>query len=114
MVAHVVLYRLRADVTPGERAQFNTALVNAFSSIPEIRRYRVGRRLQVGAAYETTMSSPFEYFGLLEFDDMAGLQAYLAHPSHVELGRLFWSCSERTLVIDYELAADLEVAARGW
>ena len=115
MVAHVVLYQLRPDLSDAERAQMNAALVEAFSTIPTIRRCRVGRRLSIGAPYETAMPVAFDYVGVLEFDDENGLRAYLEHPAHQELGRLFWSCSERTLVFDYALAeGELATAIAGW
>lgn len=115
MVAHVVLYQLRPDLSDAERTRVNAALVAAFSTIPTIRRYRVGRRLSIGTGYEAAIPARFDFFGVLEFDDEDGLRAYLEHPAHAELGALFWSCGERTLVFDYALAeGDLATAIAGW
>ena len=104
MWAHVVLFDLRPDLTVEERGRFIAALRHALTSIPSIRRHVVGRRQSIGAGYETAAAEGFGYLGVLEFDDRAGLEQYLAHPAHQELGALFWSCSSRTLVLDVELA----------
>ena len=115
MVAHVVLYQLRPDLSDDARARATAALAEAFSMIPSIRRYRVGRRLAVGAGYEVAMPAGFDFFGVLEFDDVAGLREYLEHPRHAELGALFWSSAERALVFDYALAeGDLATAMAEW
>jgi hypothetical protein len=41
---------------------------------------------------------------LLEFDDLAGLKAYLDHPAHERLATRFFSTVDETLVYDFELA----------
>jgi hypothetical protein len=111
VIAHVVLYELRPDLTPAERARFAAALRAAVTAIPTIRRVNIGRRRSIGASYDSAMPAGYGFIGILEFDDEAGLKAYLEHPAHAELGTLFWQCSARTLVFDYELT-DLDSAAQ--
>ena len=107
MIVHLVLYELRPDISDSERASFRAALEHAIDTIPTIRAVRFGRRQLIGAGYEAMATPVFSFFALFEFDDVAGLQAYLGHASHVALGQLFWSCCLRTLVFDYELG-DME------
>ena len=76
-----------------------------------MRGVRFGRRQLIGAGYEAAATPAFSFFALFEFDDLAGLQAYLRHAAHVALGQLFWSCCLRTLVFDYELAGPDPFAA---
>jgi hypothetical protein len=115
MLVHLVLFTPRPDLSPTERDAFARALATALDTIPTIRRYQLGHRIRHGAAYETLMPVNFEYAGILEFDDEAGLRAYLAHPAHEELGRLFYSCSEAALAHDYEMAeGNPELAVRRW
>ena len=115
MIAHLVLYELRPDISDANRAHFLAALEQAFTTIPTVRGVRFGRRHRIGAGYETLAEPAFTFFALFEFDDVAGLQAYLIHASHVALGQLFWSCCVRTLVFDYELAgADPMASLRTW
>jgi hypothetical protein len=103
MIAHVVLYQPRPDLSAADRGRFHGALAAALREIPSIRRARVGTRVRHGAAYEHVMAADFEFIGVLEFDDVAGLQAYLAHPAHAELGTLFYTSNTAALAYDYDL-----------
>jgi hypothetical protein len=115
MITHVVLYQPRPDLSAADRERFNTALCTALGAIPSIRRARVGRRVRHGAAYEAVMPLDFEFIGVLEFDDLAGLRSYLDHPAHAELGTLFYTCNAAALAYDYEVPdADPVETIAGW
>ena len=105
MVAHVVLFDLRRDLSAGERQRFAEAFTRALRDMPSVRHARVGRRASIGAAYEST-SDGFSYLAVIEFDDEAGLRSYLDHSAHTELGALFRSCTARAVVNDFTLAGD--------
>ena len=114
MIAHVVLYTPRADLSPSERERFEAALIRALESIPSVRRYRVGRRLRLGTAYDAT-SAAYRFVGILEFDDRQGLESYLRHPSHAELGRCFHEMSAEAIACDFEVVdSDLATALATW
>jgi hypothetical protein len=104
MVCHVVLFRVRPGLAAEERAALATALRQALATIPSIRRAHVGRRVTHGREYERAMTEDMEYAAVLEFDDMAGLQTYLHHPAHVELGARFNAAAAAAYVYDYEMA----------
>ena len=55
-----------------------------------------------GAAYEVGMPDLADFFAILEFDDLDGLQQYLRHPAHSELGALFGRVHSSALVYDFE------------
>jgi hypothetical protein len=115
VIAHLVLYELRPDISDTDRANFLAALEQAITTIPSVRGVRFGRRHTIGAGYEALAVPAFSFFALFEFDDVAGLQGYLVHASHVALGQLFWSCCVRTIVFDYDLAGDDPMASlRTW
>jgi hypothetical protein len=104
MIAHVVLFQPRPDLTTADRARFHDALGTALRAIPSIRRARVGARVRHGAAYEAVMPTDFSFIGLLEFDDLAGLRAYLDHPAHAEVGTLFYTSNAAALAYDYDMS----------
>ena len=79
------------------------ALTAAASGIPSVRRFSVGTRTTHGAAYEKAMREDFPFAAIVEFDDLAGLQAYLRHPQHEKLGALFYQLQEMALAYDYEI-----------
>jgi hypothetical protein len=103
MLFHVVLFSPRADLAPADRAALVEALEAALQRIPSIRRFHVGRRVVHGAGYESAMKVALEYAAILEFDDLASLQAYLAHPAHEALGQRFMRSLEASAVFDYQM-----------
>src|SRR5207253_9999969 len=52
MIAHVVLFRPRTDVSAADRRALALAFERALRAIPSVRRCQVGRRLLHGAGYE--------------------------------------------------------------
>lgn len=110
MISHVVLFTPRPDLSPAARRNLLEALVGASGDIPSIRRFRVGRRTKHGLpGYEQMMRDDYEFAAIVEFDDIDGLKAYLAHPSHAVIGRLFTASAVRSLAYDYEIV-DAEAA----
>jgi hypothetical protein len=104
MLAHVVMFRPRADLTDADREALIAALMKALEEIPSIRRARIGRRVIHGRPYEQLMRTDYPFLALLEFDDLAGLQSYLAHPAHEQLGTQFFAVFEEALMYDYDMA----------
>ena len=103
MIAHVVLFRPRADLSAEARQALAASFEAALSQIPSIRRARVGQRISVGRPYESLMRVDYTYAAIIEFDDRAGLTAYLEHPSHARLGAQFFDAFEEALMYDFEL-----------
>lgn len=103
MIAHIVLFRPRADLSPAARTALAAAFEAALREIPSIRRARVGPRVLHGRAYETLMQVDYQYAAVLEFGDAAGLQAYLEHPTHQQLASQFFEAFEQALMYDFEL-----------
>jgi len=102
MVSHIVLMKPRADLTAAERQRFVDAFARAVREIPSVRQVRVGRRILHGAAYEAQMPDAADYVGVIDFDNLEGLQAYLRHPAHDALGTLFYEVLSSGLAYDFE------------
>jgi len=103
MVSHVVLMKPRTDLSDADREAFVSAFERATREIAEVRAVRVGRRVRHGAGYETGVPDAADYLAIIDFDDLAGLQMYLRHPAHVELGARFGRALSSALVYDFEL-----------
>ena len=112
MIVHVVLFRPRAELTADNRSALAEALSAALRDIPSIRRARVGRRVMHGRPYEGLMHVDYSHAAFLEFDDLAGLQAYLQHPAHDRLAGEFFQAFAEALMYDFELEEG-ETAVRG-
>jgi hypothetical protein len=104
MIVHLVLFTPRADLSPEAKRQLATSFEAALKQIPSIRRARVGKRILHGRVYEELMTVNYEYAAVLEFDDEAGLKAYLQHPAHEQLGAQFYEMFEQALMYDFDLA----------
>jgi hypothetical protein len=109
MVFHIVLFRPRSGVSDSQRRALLEALSTAATDIPSLRRFHVGKRITHGRDYEQMMTQDFPYAAVAEFDDLAGLQAYLQHPQHEKLGALFYELLGAGLVYDYEATAAAEL-----
>jgi hypothetical protein len=109
VIAHVVLLTPRPDLSDAERAAAIDALSGAAAEIPEIRRYRIGRRVLHGLpGYEQAMKQQFEIAMLVEFDDLDALRRYLTAPAHMALGRLFSIATSAALAYDFEIVDGAE------
>lgn len=103
MIAHVVLLKPRADLSAADRLAFVAAFERAAREIPTVRGARLGKRVAHGADYERGMPDTADLVAILDFEDVAGLQAYLGHPAHAELGTLFGRCVSAAAVYDFEV-----------
>jgi hypothetical protein len=102
MVSHLVLIKPRPDLSPAARARLIAAFERALREIPDVRGVRIARRFTHGAGYEAGMPDAADYLVMLDFDDAAGLAAYLRHPAHEELGERFGDSLAAALVYDFE------------
>lgn len=108
MIAHVVLFRPRPGLTDIDRRSLADAFNAAIRDIPSIRRARIGPRVTHGRGYEALMRVDYQYAAILEFDDVAGLKAYLEHPVHEALGARFFAMFEEALMYDFEVKDGVE------
>ena len=102
MIAHLVLFRPKPELSTEDRRALVSAFERAVRDIPSVRAVRVGRRVTHGAGYEQSMPDTGEYLIVIDFDDVEGLQTYLRHPVHEELGERFYQSLTSTLIYDFE------------
>jgi hypothetical protein len=103
MVTHIVLMKPRPDLSAADRQAFVAAFERALREIPTIRHVRIGRRITHGAGYEQTSPDAADFLAAIDFDDLAGLQTYLRHPAHDEVGARFGQSLSGALVYDFEI-----------
>ena len=110
MVVHVVLFKPRANLPAQERSAFITALERAIREIPTVRGVQAGRRVKFGATYEQAAPDAADFLAIIEFENEAGLHAYLQHPVHEELGRRFGEIMGAGFVYDFEITTIADLA----
>jgi hypothetical protein len=104
MLLHVVLFEPKGELSDADRAALVASIERAARTIPSVRRFEVGRRLSDGPVYRVGAPPALSYMASVAFDDRAGLDAYLAHDAHVELGRLFNQALAAAFVYDFDVA----------
>jgi len=97
-----VLFKPRADLSDAERRALAAAFERAVREIPTVRHVRFGQRVTHGAGYEAAAPDSADYLVVIDFDDLAGLQTYLRHPAHDELGARFGDSIGSALVYDFK------------
>jgi hypothetical protein len=113
VIAHVALFRPRKDLTGDELGSFARLFQAACRGIPSIKAARVGPVLSIHAMPTHIIGDKtYSVVVCLEFEDRSGLDAYMAHPLHTDLARLFWQYCEATVFADVEMVdavvSDLE------
>jgi len=103
MIAHVVLFRPRPDLSMADRQLLIDTWATALREIPSIRRALVGRRVRIGRSYEEMVRLDFPYAAILEFDDTDAVRAYLDHPAHAGISTRFFAAIADTLIYDFEV-----------
>jgi hypothetical protein len=103
LIAHVVLLQPRAELSAVDRDAFASSFERALTDIPQVRRARVGERVNLDRFYDQQNARDFSHIAIIEFDSEADLRAYLEHPAHQELGERFYQSAEAALVCDFEL-----------
>lgn len=92
----------RPDLSPADREGFIGAFERALRQIPTVRAVRIGKRMTHGASYESS-APDLDYLATIDFDDLDGLQTYLRHPAHADLGARFGQALSGALVYDFEV-----------
>ena len=96
---------VQIDAVDAEPAQARLAsLRNVFRSPVD------GRRAMHGAAYERSAPDAADYLVAIDFDDLSGLQTYLRHPAHEELGARFGESLSSAFVYDFEVGGIAELS----
>ncbi len=103
MIAHLVLFSPKPDLPESAKQRLAESFEAVLQQVPSIRRVRIGTRLTHGRGYEELMTVDYQYAAVIEFDDVAGLKAYLEHPAHEQLGARFFEVFERALIYDFDL-----------
>lgn len=104
MIAHIVLLRPRPDLTEDQRRAALDTLAHAAANVPEIRSFRLGRRVKHGLpGYEQAMAQDYEFALIIEVEDVPALTRYLTAPAHRALGDLFSTATASALAYDFDM-----------
>ncbi len=98
MVKHIVLFKLKKDISSEVKHEAMQAFKDAIEALPEridwIRRIEVGFNINPDEAWDVALYS--------EFDTLEDVRRYASHPDHVAAGRLLAEVKESRACVDYE------------
>lgn len=93
-VLHIVWIRFNPDVSSDRREEHIAALKTLPDSIPDISGMTIGENF-------TARADGCTHGLVIELKDKAALEAYVAHPRHIEVGGTLKK-DAHLLVMDYE------------
>jgi hypothetical protein len=94
MIKHVVLAKMKPEVTASQIAELKKNLAALPAIIPEIKGYDFGEDVRPEKTLDFALVSTFE--------DMAAVKRYLVHPDHMIVGKYIRSLCESLQIIDFE------------
>jgi hypothetical protein len=98
MVKHIVFFKLKNTLSPEEKAQvtrdFKAAIEALPAQIPFIRRVYVSGNINPAEQWDICLES--------EFDSLADVKAYSAHPAHVAAAGILKEAKADRACVDYE------------
>ena len=99
MVKHIVLFKLKDEVSAEKKAavmhQFKEANEALPAKISVIRKIEVGLNMNPGETWNIALYS--------EFDSLEDVKYYATHPDHVAAGKILAETKESRACVDYEL-----------
>ena len=99
MVKHIVLFKLKDEVSAEKKAavmhQFKKAIEALPAKISVIRKIEVGLNMNPGETWNIALYS--------EFDSLEDVKYYATHPDHVAAGKILAETKESRACVDYEL-----------
>ncbi len=96
MIRHVVVFKLKSDVSPPERDRWLEASRRAHAKIRSVRAYNIGANLMhLPRSYDVAV--------VADFDTLEDVQHYAEHPEHTAVVELSRRLSEHIASVDFEL-----------
>lgn len=99
MVKHIVLFKLKDEVSAQEKEQAMRQFKEAIEALPAqisvIRKVEVGLNMNPAETWSVALYS--------EFDTLDDVRFYATHPAHVAAGKLLADVKESRACVDYEL-----------
>lgn len=98
MVKHIVLFKLKGEVSADEKLAVMNKFKEAIEALPAkisvIRKIEVGLNMNPDETWNIALNS--------EFDTLEDLKFYATHPEHVAAGKILAETKESRACVDYE------------
>lgn len=99
MVKHIVLFKLKENLSQEEKQSIMNAFKTAIEALPAtigyIRKIHVGLNVNTNEKWDICLDS--------EFDSLEDVMKYSIHPAHVKAASLIKEAKQDRACVDYEL-----------
>lgn len=97
MVKHIVLFKLKEELSEAEKLDAMNRFKTAIEKLPEIidciRNIEVGLNINPSETWDIALYS--------EFDSLDDVKVYATHPAHVEAGKILANVKADRSCVDY-------------
>lgn len=112
MIAHVVFFEPRNNLSVSDKEQFLIEIRSSAKNIPSVARARIGKTVSFGVMPKQELGqTEYQYAAIFEFATQEDLQGYLVHPIHDRMRSVFWNLCQATLIADVEIFDALSAEA---
>jgi hypothetical protein len=98
MIKHIVLFKLKDEISVEEKQVVMNKFKEAIEALPRvisvIRKIEVGLNVNPAESWNIALHS--------EFDSLDDLKMYATHPDHVAAGKILAETKESRACVDYE------------
>lgn len=98
MIRHVALFKFKPSFTPALEQRWLAGLGTLVGAVPGLRELTIGKDV-LGS------DRSYDYAIVADFDHIAQLAGYAAHPLHLPLIALSGPNSEHIVSVDFEIPA---------
>ena len=99
MIKHIVLFKLKDELSSNEKKTIATEFKNAIEALPAkidvIRKVEVGLNINPNETWDIALYS--------EFDTMEDVKTYATHPDHVAAAGIIAHAKESRSCVDYQI-----------
>ncbi len=99
MIKHIVLFKLKKELTTAEKVSVAKEFKDAIEALPAkisvIRKVEVGLNINLNETWDIALYS--------EFDSLDDVKVYATHPDHVAAAGIIANAKESRSCVDYEL-----------
>lgn len=99
MVKHIVLFKLKDEISNEEKLTAMNQFKAAIEALPE--KIATIKKIEVG--FNTNPNESWDIALYSEFDSLEDIKAYAVHPDHVAAGKLLVNVKESRSCVDYKL-----------
>lgn len=99
MVKHIVLFKLKDEISENDKQKIANDFKQAIEALPAV--INVIRKIEVGINMNPAETWHIALYS--EFDSLEDVRIYATHPAHVEAGKIIANAKDNRACVDYTI-----------